>query len=192
MVTIDGDVEIPNAVYDSAMLNEYEALCYRTIDGAVDKYYQARRATIVPEPIIIYEEVEVIVEVETIVHTHDIIDPTDWIATDHEVYYYFVQENIVNLVYTSAPTVEDNLSHMYLISIVFNSNTIFSDQVLVASVIHLNLGYYEGATILNTEFENTTFGTIDAFVEDYILTHTYEDVVNLYLGIIPEPPVEEE
>lgn len=178
-----GEVQIPDTVFNNAQTYEWEKICYTLTDNENPTYFQAIVATSTPEPIIEIqiEYVDVIVEVitevpiEVPVYTHDLIDPEIWVALNHPVYYYYTEQEHVHLVYTDVTT-----SDMYMIAIVFDTNTIFSDQVQVASITYFSFGVTQGFRTLSISLEDTPFNTIEEFVEDYINQHTLEDIRTLY------------
>lgn len=186
--TSDGPLIVPDEVYEDALTFEWESICYTTTEPELT-YHSAIIITDKPAPIEVEVIVEVITEVitevivtETIevpIYTHDLIDPNTWVASDHTVYYYFLYENIIHLVYTQLDSANHTLD-MYTISIMFSPNLIFSDKVMVSSITHHTSLGVEGIKILSNTLTDTSHNTIVEFVEDYIATHTFEEIKQIY------------
>lgn len=195
--TAHGDVEVTTKIHDDALNHEWEQICYsdqtleyqsavvnthkpepiieyvdREVEVPVIEYVDRE----VEVPVIEYVDVEVEVPVEVIVHTHDLIDPSDWVAADHPTYYYFLHEDLVHLVYTKLD-LENETFDMYLISILFDTNLVFSDQVMISSITHYTSQGEQGTIVVDTEFQDTGYDTIEEYVEAFILDETYEEVV---------------
>lgn len=179
MVTPEGDVEIPDAIYDAAMLHDYEALCYRTADGVLDKYTSGRRATTKPEPIIEYVDREI--EVEKLVYTHSVID-SDFIAEDG-MFYYYVSDDIVQLVYKEG-------QELFIYNFLYQNNVISADQVQVNSITYFDgvyhsmiqgNGTWHDASLPNQEGNPVDFTTISEVVEFYIANYSFNEVKTDYL-----------
>jgi hypothetical protein len=195
-----GDIEIDNDIYINTELNVYSHLCINTEDAVAVSFKSARLLDInVPEPPTVYVDVPVIeyvdkevivteyvdVEVEVVVevpvYTHDLIDPDVWVAMDHAVYYYQVQEGIVHLVYTKADYAFE-LKEMFILTIIFDENLVFSDQVMIASMTQYVMGIFNGAVGIDADYVDTEFATMTEYIENFIVSHTYQDIVDMYIG----------
>jgi len=205
METNFGDIEVTQKTYEYTELDVYSHLCFDIIDNVATEFVSARLKDLaIPEPVTIYEDVieyvdvpgetiyvdvpgpteyiEVPVEyVEVVVHTHDLIDPEVWVAIDHEVYYYYVQEGLVHLVYTKTNTTEQ-LFDMYLITISFDPNLVFSDQAMVSSLTYFTADGVVGSEKYSEGYIDTEFSTMPLYIEDFILTHTFADIEAEYNG----------
>ncbi len=193
-----GDVEVKESIYEKAVLDVYSHVCINVEDNVAISFASGRLIDLaIPEPptvevevevpvieyvevevevpVIEYVDREVIVEVEVIVQTHGVIDPDLWIAMNQDVYFYYIQENVIHLVYTG----EDD---MYVISVLFQPSFSFSDKVMVASIVHMEVGIYAGVKIIDTEFLVTNFDSLEDFIDDFILTNDYDDVEDLFGG----------
>jgi hypothetical protein len=191
-----GDIEIDEEIYDYTVLDIYSHLCFNVTNNEIQSFKSTRQRDLaIPEPPTIYVdvpvieyvdvEVEVIVEVEVevevpvevVIHTHDLIDPDEWVASNHDIYYYFLAEGVIHLVYTNLTS---ETLDMYLFTIIYDSNLVFSDQAVVSTLTHYTSVGVEGFIPLSTELVDTEFTTAVEFVENFILTNTYEQVVAQY------------
>lgn len=188
MVTPDGDVEIPNAIYEAAMAWDYEALCYRTADGVLDRYVSARRADVKPEPIIEYvDRIEYIDVPGETIYTHRVIDD-NFVAGG--IFYYYLNEDIVNLYY-----IEGN--EMFVMTILYDNNIVNTDKRATYSLTYYN-SVYKGtevfgenwldAVIIKPDGTEVEFNNITELVEFYIIHYSFNEIKADYMALTDGDP----
>jgi len=178
MITPHGDVEIPTGIYEDAIDWEYQALCYRTLNGIAETYLSARKAETKPEPIIevITETVEVIKEVE--VYTHAVVETMPELFVQDAPGAIYLDTNLAWIYF---PIRNNNIEgeefqegDFLLITYVANIRTFQPNQLWKASATHYRLGI--ALKTVTTPEEYITIG--DNTLEEYI-TGVFENPSNL-------------
>jgi hypothetical protein len=177
--TPDGDIDIPDRIYENAMAYEYSDICYEREDKTAIRYLYTKKSNdIVPEPEVITETIiETVTEtVEVPVNTHSIVEAVQFldvqvVPVDDKV--VWVTRRVLEEL-EEAPEFQEG--DVIVTTLVYDPHTISADLYWIAQIRQYRYGIEIKTYTYEETYEVTDYNSVTELGSGYADETSLEEI----------------